>query len=85
MENKKVWFKAKEYGWGWYPGTWQGWAVIGLYTISVTFHVLNVNKFALSGTEVVFNFTVPLIVNTIFLIIVCYVKGEKPGWRWGEK
>jgi hypothetical protein len=85
MENKKVWFKAKEYGWGWYPSSWQGWAVIGLYTVLVTFHVLGVSKFAKSGTDVVFYFTIPLIVNTIFLIIVCYAKGEKPGWRWGQK
>ncbi len=24
----KYWFKAKNYGWGWYPATWQGWLIL---------------------------------------------------------
>ena len=22
---------------------------------------------------------------TVFLIIICYTTGEKPGWRWGNR
>ena len=27
----QLWFKAKKYGYGWYPATWQGWLVILVY------------------------------------------------------
>jgi hypothetical protein len=33
----KLWFKAKNYGWGWYPITWQGWLITGLYAFGVGF------------------------------------------------
>ena len=26
--DKQLWFRAKSYGWGWTPITWQGWAVL---------------------------------------------------------
>jgi len=25
---KPLWFKAKQYGWGWYPARWQGWLIV---------------------------------------------------------
>ena len=85
MENKnnKLWFKAKRYGYGWTPVTWEGWVVVLLYVVVVTIHSINVEKFSQSGGEVVINFVIPLIVNTIFLIIIFYAKGEKAEWRWG--
>ncbi len=82
MEQNKLWFKAKRFGWGWYPCSWEGWTVILLYTIVITIHSINIEKFATSGTDVVINFIIPLMINTIFLIIISCVKGEKPGWRW---
>ncbi|MEQ1499805.1 MAG: hypothetical protein ABL917_00335 [Parcubacteria group bacterium] len=85
MENKKLWFKAKNYGWGWYPCTWEGWTVILLYVVAIVLHSINIDKFANSGSEVVVNFVVPFIINTIFLIIICYARSEKPEWRWGDK
>ena len=36
--SKKYWFKAKQYGWGWSPSSWQGWAVICLY-ISINLYL----------------------------------------------
>ena len=32
---KQLWFKAKTYGYGWYPVTWQGWLVILIYVLGV--------------------------------------------------
>jgi hypothetical protein len=29
--EKKLWFKAKRYGWGWTPVTWQGWVAVLVY------------------------------------------------------
>jgi ACR3 family arsenite efflux pump ArsB len=82
MEQNKLWFKAKRFGWGWYPCSWEGWVVILLYIVVITIHSVNIEKFATSGTDVVINFVIPLIINTVFLIIISYIKGEKPGWRW---
>jgi hypothetical protein len=46
--EKKIWFPAKRYGWGWGPPTcWQA-------------------------------------LLTLLLIGICYLKGEKPRWRWGK-
>ncbi|KND50263.1 MAG: hypothetical protein AB198_01580 [Parcubacteria bacterium C7867-003] len=82
MENKKLWFKAKRFGYGWYPCSWEGWAVILLYLIVVIVHTINVEKFVKSGADLILNFLIPLIINTIFLIIISHARGEKASWRW---
>ena len=34
--EKRYWFPAKRYGWGWsFPTTWQGWLVMALYLILI--------------------------------------------------
>jgi 4-amino-4-deoxy-L-arabinose transferase-like glycosyltransferase len=79
---KKVWFKAKRYGWGWYPATWEGWMTIlvwvVLFSASTIIFEMNVEKFL--QWHLIFVFTI-----TALLIYVSYKRGEKPGWRWGNK
>ncbi len=74
----KLWFKAKRYGYGWYPVTWQGWGVIVLYGIGVfeTYREIDGNPLS---------FLIRIAVLTTFLIIICAAKGEKARWRWGGK
>lgn len=79
---KNYWFKAKLYGWGWVPVTWQGWAVIGVYTACLVLFGLTLDEQS-SVREVMFTFVLPLFLLTITLIRICYLKGEKPSWRWG--
>jgi hypothetical protein len=74
--DSKVWFPAKRYGWGWgLPSTWQGWIVLALYLgFTIT-------------SALVFNKPVSLIVIaalTVVLIVICWLKGEKPRWLWGN-
>ncbi len=88
-ENKNLWFRAKRYGWGWTPATWQGWLIILAYIagiIVIASHAVVVTDTA-NGTAKVFlwNYLPPLAGLTIILIWICYKTGEKPGWRWGEK
>lgn len=84
MKNKKLWFAAKRYGWGWYPVTWQGWAVTGLYTaIIVALSAFIGDGFNSRAGATTFSFLVFLL--TLSLIWICYAKGEKPRWRWGNK
>ena len=83
---KKLWFKAKDYGWGWQPSSWQGWLVLVLYilfNVKVFWGIEDSRLYTDSVAMV--KFILPMILSTVVLIIVCYLKGEKPEWRWGKK
>lgn len=79
MENeKRIWFPAKRYGWGWgLPCAWQGWLVMFLWLA-----LLCGGAFFLA-TRVTF-FVAYAIILSLALLAVCLVKGEKPCWRWGK-
>lgn len=77
------WFKRKLYGWGWTPATWQGWAVIIIYVIAVTSFAFTIEENT-PLREVMFTGILPIVLLTITLIRICYKKGEKPGWTWGN-
>jgi hypothetical protein len=83
----KHWFKAKRYGWGWYPATWQGWALTLLFCVLFATSTLLYtyalgirpdHVFALASTFICF-----ITICTGFLLWICYTHGEKPRWRWG--
>lgn len=82
--NKRLWFKAKTYGWGWTPATWEGWASIGVYLLLLVLILRRVESEALSARETILELTLPIIVITALLIAVSYWKGEPPRWRWGK-
>jgi uncharacterized membrane protein YhaH (DUF805 family) len=79
MENKKLWFRRKRYGWGWYPVTWEGWVVILVWVVLFTSlaSTMQNNEWVKNILFVVISFTV--------LIYICYKKGEPLHWQWGEK
>ncbi len=83
---KGYWFKAKPFGWGWTPVTWQGWVVILVYVASIV-ALVSMREEAIPGNpDSGSNFLVlggPVIVLTVLLIFICYKKGEKPHWNWG--
>ena len=82
--EKEVWFRAKRYGWGWYPIRWQGWVVILIYVVALLKSGLYFNAWTHSGSDFLINFSIPFIILTILLLIVCYTKGEYPHWSWGN-
>jgi len=75
--NKKIWFKRKLYGWGWTPTTWEGWLVILLWVIIFISLVQTMDHEWLKN--IVF-----MIIMISILIFICYKKGEKPKWQWGQ-
>lgn len=81
--EKKIWFKAKQYGWGWYPASWEGWAVLGLYVAWVLKRAFTFSP-EYVGFEGILDFLVDIVIPTIFLLIICYARGETPRWRWGK-
>lgn len=78
----KIWFKAKRYGWGWYPATWQGWAVLAIYLVVV---IASIPALDDSTGEPSVAYYVLVLLATANLIFISYRKGEKPRWRWGDK
>ena len=75
------WFPAKRYGWGWgVPRTWQGWVVIALYVALIAAGAAVVSPSLKPGYYAAY-----LVGLTIVLIGVCWVKGEPPRWRWGQR
>lgn len=79
---KNHWFKAKLYGWGWVPASWQGWLVLVIYITTLIGFSLTIDKRS-SPREVVFTFILPETFLTVALIGICYKTGEKPRWQWG--
>lgn len=78
--EKKVWFRAKKYGWGWgMPCSWQGWAVLLSYPILVTVGLvlLPTRQHPALGFAWIFSLS-------IVVFLICLLKGEKPCWRWGK-
>jgi hypothetical protein len=77
----RYWFPAKRYGWGWgVPATWQGWAVfiayLGLLVLGATFFPPRTMLIAYIAYAVILS---------LALLAVCWLKGEPPRWRWGNK
>lgn len=79
------WFKARTYGYGWYPVTWEGWLVTVSYVVLL-----------LPGGYVFFDasvksgdgrrslgFILYALVLTAGLMAICVKKGEPPHWHWG--
>ena len=76
-EKTKVWFKAKCYGWGWYPSTWQGALVILIWIVLFTLSIMKLDHEWLKNMIFIF-------IITLILIGICWKKGERPRWRWGK-
>ena len=74
------WFPAKQYGWGWGPPTvWQGWLVLLVYIVLLVLGTV----FFPPGRETVY-YVLYTLALTLLLIVVCWLKGEPPKWRWGK-
>lgn len=83
--KRPTWFKAKRFGWGWYPSTWQGWLIILAYIGLVVFVFKKIDNGVHSVSDSLYGISIPIAVSTVVLIIVCYLFGEKPGWHWSFK
>lgn len=78
--DRKYWFPAKRYGWGWgLPNAWQGWVVLIGFLLLVC------------GGSILFSPAKQLAVYVayvamlcVLLVAVCWLTGEPPRWRWGD-
>ena len=80
--NKRVWFPAKRYGWGWgLPCAWQGWVVFSLWLVLLAAGAVLLES---PDPKHIGLFVAYTVVLGIALFLVCLVKGERPRWRWGD-
>lgn len=79
---KRKWFKAKNYGWGWYPVTWEGWTVLAVYLV-LLWLIIDMTKIMHGAKNIMIPYMTSIFIITSALIYVCYRTGEKPEWRWG--
>lgn len=82
-ENKKTWFKRKQYGWGWVPCSWEGWVTLLVYVVVMIGYQYKIRSVEPDGNFLV-GVIFPVIIFTTLLIFICYKKGEKPRWQWGD-
>lgn len=76
--DKRYWFPAKRYGWGWgLPIAWQGWVVLFVW-----FAAIAAIAFALMPHHHV-EFLLSVLAMSGLLGLICYAMGEPPAWRWG--
>jgi hypothetical protein len=80
VSEKRYWFPAKRYGWGWGPpNTWQGWLVLLLWLAAIFAAMPFLKRGHPVGCAIFLASMVGL------LLAVCYIKGEPPAWRWGDR
>ncbi len=88
---KKFWFKNKDYGYGWYPASPEGWTVLCVYFALLIWLIMDFLPTALAPharNEIPASLYWYL--GKVFLLTGCLVcvarwKGEKPEWRWKGK
>ncbi len=86
--KKKLWFVAKCYGYGWTPASLEGWLVLALYLSAIWGAYVCQYTRDLTGSyeDFIRHWFLPQVFGlTFMLFVICFLKGEKPGWRWGNK
>jgi hypothetical protein len=70
---KNPWFGPRRLpGWGWTPITWQGWAVSGVFLVSIVV----CGEFIHGIPKAI---VLPGLV--VLLLAICFLTGTRPGWR----
>ena len=80
----KLWFKAKRYGWGWYPSSWEGWFTLFVFITVQVWNFLRLDAVSHSNSDTIRPFVIQTFLMALVLISICYLTGEKPRWRWGN-
>ena len=85
---KGYWFKRRWYGWGWVPAKLQGWIVIlsfmGVLLLNGVYFASKISQNGNPTSTDLFLLIGVIIASLIILFTICYKKGEKPRWSWGE-
>ena len=77
---KKLWFKARPFGWGWYPSSWEGFGVIAIFGLWIYALFLFAHPEVHPG-----GWIIGLLGSIPVLTFVTWKTGERPSWRWAGK
>ena len=83
--RRPIWFKAKKYGWGWYPSTWQGWLILLFFVFLMVADFRSLDVVSHSASDTLRPWIIHIFILTLILIWICWLTGEKPRWRWEGK
>jgi hypothetical protein len=79
LPPEQAWFPTKTHGWGWgLPRRWQGWIVVAGFFLLLGTATLLLPRHPLW-------FIIVVNVGAGALIGLCWWKGERPRWRWGDE
>jgi hypothetical protein len=87
MAMNKLWFRARDYGWGWTPVSVEGWLVMLAFVVGIGFGASFYVSRLKTGTDpqtatILFLLWVAVLVAA--LITIAWATGERPRWRWGR-
>lgn len=77
------WFKRKLYGWGWTLAKPAGWAVVGVYLLSVLGLVVYAEKTGCAESDPT-RFVSVVVAITVLFLVIAWRTGEPPKWQWGK-
>ena len=83
----RLWLTARRYGWGRTPATVEGWAVVLVFLAAVGVATAVFLRQPHSGADqgpATLRFLVAIAILTGLLVVVAWLTGERPRWRWGE-
>ncbi len=58
--------------------------MIVVYIVLLVCILRRIEEHVLSARETVLEVTLPILLITCIVILISYVKGEPPRWRWGK-
>ena len=80
QEEPEIWFRAKRYGWGWgFPVHWKGWVFFIGWMVGLFYGAVALASRGEMARLWIFNLAM-----IALLIGVCWTKGDRPRWRWGD-
>ena len=81
--EQRYWFRAKRFGWGWYPASWQGFLIILAYVLFLGFVFTYGDERSRSVSDTLYKVAPWFVLATLILLVICLKTGERPRWNWG--
>lgn len=85
LMKKPIWFRAKDYGWGWSPATWQAWLILLIFVVLIVLDFYWIDASSASDAQSFARWMPDTMALVLILVAISWMTGEKPGWRWGKK
>ncbi len=83
-QQKKTLVQGKTVRLGLVPYFMEGWVIILIYAAIITRTVVWAEGRSHSASDMLILFAPYFIIITGLFLVICYKKGERLKWRWGE-